>query len=170
MARKGEEFYELYAQNVYRYLFSISGEADTAEELTQETFYRALKSINTYRGESSPQVWLCAIAKRLWLKELERRKKNAFLDESRLSDIAAPDDPAREFEARQERLALYRAMQKLDAETREVIHLRLAGDFSFRDIGDILGHSEVWARVRFYRGKEELTRIMGGADNEQKQS
>lgn len=63
MARKGEEFYELYAQNVYRYLFSISGEADTAEELTQETFYRALKSINTYRGESSPQVWLCAIAK-----------------------------------------------------------------------------------------------------------
>ena len=52
--------------------------------------------------------------------------------------------------------------QQLDPDTREVIHLRLAGDFSFRDIGDILDRSEVWARVRFYRGKEELARIMGG--------
>ena len=52
-------------------------------------------------------------------------------------------------------------MQQLDADTREVIHLRLAGDFSFRDIGDILGKSEVWARVRFYRGKEELANILG---------
>ena len=56
-------------------------------------------------------------------------------------------------------------MQQLDAETREVIHLRLAGGFSFRDIGEILGHSEVWARVRFYRGKEELVKIIGGDKN-----
>ena len=55
-----------------------------------------------------------------------------------------------------------RAMQRLDGDTREVIHLRLAGDFSFREIGDILGKSEVWARVRFYRGKEELAKLMGG--------
>lgn len=75
------------------------------------------------------------------------------MEESELTHVAAPDNPTKEFENRQERFALYRAMQQLDAETREVIHLRLAGDFSFRDIGDILGHSEVWARVRFYRGK-----------------
>lgn len=56
-------------------------------------------------------------------------------------------------------------MQKLDPDTREVIHLRLAGEFSLRDIGDILGKSEVWARVRFYRGKEELAKRMGGKDN-----
>ena len=60
---------------------------------------------------------------------------------------------------------LYRAMQKLDSQTREVIHLRLAGDFSFRAIGDILGRSEVWARVRFYRGKEALAKIIGGDQN-----
>ena len=162
MAHKGEDFYELYAQSVYRYLFSLIGEADTAEELTQETFYQALKSMNTYRGDSTPQVWLCAIAKRLWFKELERRKRTVLVGESDFSRVAAPDDPAKEHEAQQERIALYQAMQKLDAETREVIHLRLAGDFSFRDIGEILGHSEVWARVRFYRGKEELVKIIGG--------
>ena len=75
---------------------------------------------------------------------------------------AAVVQGAQETEQREGRLALYRAMQQLDPDTREVIHLRLAGDFSFRDIGDILDRSEVWARVRFYRGKEELARIMGG--------
>lgn len=162
MVHKGEDLYKLYAKAVYRYLFSLIGEADTAEELTQETFCQALKSIDTYRGESTPQVWLCAIAKRVWFKELERRKRTVLVGESDLSRVEAPDDPAKEYEAQQERFALYRAMQKLDAETREVIHLRLAGDFSFRDIGEILGHSEVWARVRFYRGKEELVKIIGG--------
>mgnify|MGYP003418383110 FL=1 len=165
MVHKGEDLYKLYAKAVYRYLFSLIGEADTAEELTQETFCQALKSIDTYRGESTPQVWLCAIAKRAWFKKLERRKRTVLVGESDLSRVAAPDDPAKEYEAQQERFALYRAMQKLDAETREVIHLRLAGDFSFRDIGEILGHSEVWARVRFYRGKEELVKIIGGDNN-----
>lgn len=165
MAHKGQDLYESHAQSVYRFLFSLIGEADTAEDLTQETFYQALKSMDTYRGESTAQVWLCAIAKRLWFKELERRKRTVPLEEDRLSRVAADDDPAKEYEARQERFALYRAMQKLDAETREVIHLRLAGDLSFRDVGEILGRSKVWARVRFYRGKEKLIKIIGGDDN-----
>lgn len=76
MRDKAEDIYERYAQTVYRFLFSITGEADISEELTQETFYQAIKSMDTYRGESSPGVWLCAIAKRLWYKELERRKRN----------------------------------------------------------------------------------------------
>ena len=108
--------------------------------------------------DRSPQTWLCAIAKRLWYKELERRKRFAPLTE----DAPAPDCPVRETEEREQRLALYRAMQRLDADTREVMHLRLSGDFSFREIGEILGRSEVWARVRFYRGKGELTKLLGG--------
>lgn len=162
MRDKAEDIYERYAQTVYRFLFSLTGEADISEELTQETFYQALRSMDTYRGESSPQVWLCAIAKRLWYKELERRKRNTQMDETTLANIAASDDVEKGYENREDRVALYRAMQRLDADTREVIHLRLAGDFSFREIGDILGQSEVWARVRFYRGKEKLAKMIGG--------
>ena len=162
MAHRGDDRYEQHARQVFRYLFSITGEQDTAEELTQETFYQALKNLDAFRGDSTPQVWLCAIAKRLWYKELERRKRTAPLEEERLSTLAASDDPVEETERREDRMALYRAMQRLDGDTREVIHLRLAGDFSFREIGDILGKSEVWARVRFYRGKEELAKLMGG--------
>ena len=162
MRDKAEDIYERYAQTVYRFLFSLTGEADISEELTQETFYQALRSMDTYRGESSPQVWLCAIAKRLWYKELERRKRNTQMDETTLANIAASDDVEKGYENREDRVALYWAMQQLDADTREVIHLRLAGDFSFREIGDILGRSEVWARVRFYRGKEKLAKMIGG--------
>lgn len=162
MRERAEDIYERYAQTVYRFLFSLTGEADISEELTQETFYQALRSMDTYRGESSPGVWLCAIAKRLWYKELERRKRNTQMDETALANIAASDDVEKGYENREDRVALYRAMQRLDADTREVIHLRLAGDFSFREIGDILGQSEVWARVRFYRGKEKLAKMIGG--------
>ena len=155
-----EAVYEELFPQVYRYLLVLCGDRDLAEELTQETFYQALKNLDTFRGDSTPQVWLCAIAKRLWYKELERRKRTAPLEEERLSALAAPDDPVEETERREDRMALYRAMQRLDGDTREVIHLRLAGDFSFREIGDILGKSEVWARVRFYRGKEQLAKLL----------
>lgn len=162
----GEDLYTRHAEYVYRYLFALCGEADTAEELTQETFCQALKSLRSFRGDCTPQVWLCAIAKRLWWKELDRRGRTAPLEDELLARLPAPDDPAAEAEAREERLALYRAMQRLSPETREVIYLRLAGELPFRDIGAILGRSEVWARVRFYRGKEELARIMGGDQDE----
>ena len=144
MAHRGEDLYEQHAQSVYRYLFSLCGEADTAEELTQETFCQALRGLDTFRGDCTPLVWLCAIAKRLWFAECRRRQRASPLEEEALSRLEAPDDPAAELE------------------TREVIYLRLAGEFSFREIGDLLGRSEVWARVRFYRGKEALARKMGG--------
>ena len=94
MAHRGEDLYEKHARSVYRYLFSLSGEPDTAEDLTQETFCQALKSLDTFRGDCSPQVWLCAIAKRLWYKELERRSRTAPLEEEHLSSLTAPDEPS----------------------------------------------------------------------------
>ena len=62
-------------------------------------------------------------------------------------------------------MELFRKVHILDETAKEVVLLRLTGAFSFREIGDILGRSEVWARVRFYRGKEELSRRMGGKEH-----
>ena len=166
MKHNCEDLYEQHAQQVYRYLYVLTGDSDTAEELTQETFYQAMKSLHTFRGDCTPQVWLCAIAKRLWYKELQRRKRTAPLEDAHMGNLAAPDDPEAETQLHEQRLTLYRALQRLPTETRDVIHLRLTAGFSFRDIGDIMGHTETWARVRFYRGKEQLTKIMGGRTNE----
>jgi len=167
MAHTGADLYEQHAQTVYRYLFSLCGDADLAEEMTQETFCRALKGLHRYRGESSPQTWLCGIAKRVWYRELEHRHRNPAAEEDRLLHMPAADDPQAETEQRMEKLSMYRAMQQLDSATREVLLLRLAGDLSFREIGEILEQSEVWARVRFYRGKQMLVTMMGG-DNDDK--
>ena len=126
MVWNGEDLYRKHAEGVYRYLFALCREADTAEELTQETFYQALKGLNSFRGECAPQTWLCAIAKRLWYRELSRRGRTPPVEEA-LERVPAPDDPALETEEKDDRLLLYRAIQKLDPETREVIYLRLAG-------------------------------------------
>ncbi|MDO5783917.1 MAG: sigma-70 family RNA polymerase sigma factor [Eubacteriales bacterium] len=166
MKHKSEDLYEQHAQQVYRYLYVLTGDSDTAEELTQETFYQAIKSLHTFRGDCTPQVWLCAIAKRLWYKELQRRKRTVPLEDTHIAGLTAADNPEAEAQQREERMNLYRALQKLTPETRDVIHLRLTAGFSFREIGDIMGHTETWARVRFYRGKEQLTKIMGGDQNE----
>lgn len=166
MGERERELYERHAQAVYRYLFSLCTQADLAEELTQETFCQALRQLDRFRGECSPQVWLCAIAKRLWYKELERRRKTVTLDRQTWEGIPGEERPEDDLQRKEERLAFYRAMQRLDAETREVIHLRLAGEFSFREIGEILGRSEAWARVRFYRGKEKLMQLLGGKRDE----
>ena len=127
MALGGEDLYEQHAKSVYRYLFSLCGEADTAEELTQETFYQALKGLHSFRGDCAPQTWLCAIAKRLWYKELSRRGRTVPMEEEALAQVPAPDDPALETEQKDDRLLLYQAIQKLPPDTREVIYLRLAG-------------------------------------------
>ena len=165
MPDRPEDIYSRYAQTVYRFLFSLSGNADTAEELTQETFYQALKSMDTYRGASSLQVWLCAIAKRLYYKELQRRKRHAQMDDTALQQLPAPVDLEQDYAQQESRLALYRAMQQLDADTREVIHLRLAGTFSFREIGAVVGKTETWARVTFYRAKQHLRKDVTDDEN-----
>ena len=161
-----EQIYQAHARTVYKFLLSQCHDADLAEELTQETFCQALRQLDSFRGDCAPQTWLCAIAKRLWYGELSRRGQTALLEEGALESLPAPDDPALEAERREDRLRLYQAIQKLDADTREVIYLRISGELSFRDIGTILGRTEVWARVRFYRGKEELARMLGGNRHE----
>lgn len=151
-----QDIYRQYAQPVYRYLLGLCGNAHDAEELTAETFYQATKSIGRFRGECKLLTWLCQIGKRAWYKELERRgKKPAPLDEA--PEIAAGGLSTEEaVEAAENKLALYRRMQRLDDATREVMYLRLTGELSFGEIGDVLGKSENWARVTFYRGKEKL--------------
>ena len=161
MAHRGEDLYEQHAQQVFRYLFSITGEQDTAEELTQETFYQAVRSIDRFDGSCKVSVWLCQIAKHLWYQHLRKRKPEEPLPEDGLPGPSAEEDVL----TRQGHLDLLRQIHALPPSTREVVYLRAFGGLSFREIGDVLGRTETWARVTFYRGKEALRK--GGADHEE---
>ena len=154
-----EKVYEEYFETVKRYLFCLTHDNDIAEEITQETFYRAVKRINTFKGECKISVWLCQIAKNIWYNELKKNKKreeiikknfNFETIENQLENIIISEDS---------KLEIYRKIQKLDEKTRNVMYLRITGELSFKEIGVILGKTENWARVTFYRGKEKLKEI-----------
>ncbi|WP_409345387.1 RNA polymerase sigma factor [Paenibacillus sp. MBLB4367] len=154
---KIEQLYEAYAQTVYKYLFSITQNADLSEELTQETFYQAMHAIHNFRGDCKISVWLCQIAKRAWYKELHKNKKTQSVS---MEAFDVPIRAEKNLEAdvlhNEEKLSLFRMLHRLDEKTKEVMYLRLSGELSFAEIGDILGQSEAWARVTFYRGKQKM--------------
>ena len=152
-----EEMYRLYAQKVKKYLQSLCGSSTLADDLTAETFYKAIKNIEKFKG-GNMLTWLCTIGKNTYFDYLKKRESaNLPLTEELAVGIAA-DAPTPEMVAvdNDERLNLYRHLRRLDADAREVVYLRMFTDLSFRDIGSILGKSESWARVTFYRSKIKL--------------
>ena len=149
-----EEIYKQYFETVNKYLFCLTHNSDISEELTQETFYRAVNKINSFKGDCKMSVWLCQIAKNLWYDELKKNKKTDNIEE--MIFIQSEDKVEEKLVLKESKIELYRKMQKLDKLTREVIYLRITGELSFKEIGDILNKTENWARVTFYRGKQKL--------------
>lgn len=127
--------------------------ADLSEELTQETFYQAVKSIDRYNGECKMSVWLCQIAKHTYYKYLEKNKKEQ-------RDVGQHHilhtSPETEFIHTEDKIALYRTIHLLEEPYKEVLLLRILGDLSFKEIGEIQLKNENWARVTFYRAKLKL--------------
>ena len=152
-----EQMYEENFSKVYKYLFCLTHDADLTEELTQETFYQAMKGIHNFRGDCKLSVWLCQIGKRLWYRELERRKRELVpLEEveSTLTSERLEDN----YLLNLDKVDMFRRLHELEGKTREVMYLRLTGELSFAEIGEILGESENWARVTFYRGKQKIVK------------
>ena len=149
-----EQIYRQHARTVYRFLLAQCGDADLAEELTQETFYQAMRSVGRYDGSGKLSVWLCQIARHLWYQHLRQKGREAPMPDE------PPERPAPSAEEetldRQAHLGLLRQVHGLPEPYREVVYLRAFGQLSFREIGDVLGKTENWARVTFYRGKEKL--------------
>lgn len=153
-----ERAYELHAQDVYKYLLSLSQDEDLAEELTQETFFRAMGTIGNYNGSCKLSVWFCQIAKHLWYQWLNKRSKRAQVELT--EEVQGSDSPEYSALLRGEKTALYKAIHALPEPMRELVHMRLTGEFSFAEIGDILGKSENWARTTFYRAKQKIMERM----------
>ena len=145
---------EIYIDNyelVYKYLLANSHDENISEELAQETFYRAVKNINKFNENSKISTWLCKIAKNLWVDEVKKNSKLKTLDENS-SEIAFED----QIFADEDKIRLFKKIQNFNVEMRDVMYLRLSGELNFREIGEIMGKTENWVRVTFYRGKEKL--------------
>ncbi len=151
-----EEIYQKHAQTVYAFLLSRTRNQDLAEELTQETFFQAVRTIGTFRGDSRLSTWLCGIAQNLWLTHIREERKVQPLEE--MADMAGPGSPEEELCLQWDNLEILKLLHGLKEPVREVMYLRLIGNLTFGQIGEIMGKSENWARVNFYRGKEIIKR------------
>lgn len=147
--------YREHAKLIYKFLMSLCHESDTAEELTQETFYQAVRCSGKYDGSCKVSTWLCQIAKNLWYKELRRRSKKGTLP--LMDDILSFDHgPEEQICLKEEKMDMFRKIHALDETSKEVFFLRITGEFSFKEIGELFGKSDNWARVTFYRAKQKI--------------
>ncbi|MCR4933971.1 MAG: sigma-70 family RNA polymerase sigma factor [Lachnospiraceae bacterium] len=145
---------------------SRTHDPEISEEVTQETFYQAIKCIDRYDGSSSVTTWLCAIAKNQLMAYLRKHRMSEPLEVeteegekiSVLDKVASEASAETKAVEEQQRLELLKKLHILKEPYREILYLRIFGDLSFKEIGEILGKSENWARVSFYRGKESLRR------------
>ena len=147
-----EEIYQQHAQTVYRYLLTHTRDADLAEELTQETFYQAIRSIDRFDESCKVSTWLCAIAKRVLLTHRRKHPITEELEEQTMSVPSAENEAMDTVN----RMELIRLVHELPEPAREVVYLRAFGGLSFAEIGEVQGKTENWARVTFYRAKEKL--------------
>lgn len=150
-----EEIYEMYSQKVFLFLLSKTNHVDIAEELTQETFFQAVQCIDRFQGNSSVLTWLCGIAKNVWLKDLRKRQKTLSIDNATLE---ITDD--QEIRVRWEQKEILQLIHDMNEPVREVMYLRLISNLSFAEIGEIIGKSENWTRVTFFRGKQKIIKEM----------
>ena len=157
-----DEIYEKYGKSVYRYLMSLARDEHVAEEVTQETFYQAIKSIQRFDGSCQLSTWLCAIAKNQLQAYQRKHPPTESLDvadeASKPAEAQAEAEVSAEDEAigKMREVEVLRLLHELPEPYRELFYLRVFGNLSFKDIGTIMGKSENWARVSFYRGKERL--------------
>lgn len=152
------QIYQAYCGDVFRYLFKLCGSKELAEDLTSETFLKALGAIDSFRGQCSVRVWLCQIGKNCYYSYL-RKNKAQFLP----CELPNPDDlpdPAGAVEQRDEAFRIHAALHRMAEPYKEVFSLRVFGELTFRQIGALFDKSENWACVTFYRAKKKIQEEM----------
>lgn len=149
-----DELYRENAKIVFHYLYSMCKDEQLTEDLVQETFLQAYKSLERFNGSCKISTWLCQIAKHLLYQYWNKHGKQELIP---IDDkLPIENNMEQQVLNRIELVDVLRDLHNLPEQMREVMYLRALGDLSYKEIGEIMGKSENWARVTFYRAKEAL--------------
>lgn len=148
-----DDIYKKYYSSLNKYLISLTKNEELAEELTQETFFKALKNINKYDEKYKMFTWLCEIGKNTYYSLYKKNRKYEALDDSVLDDESEIIDKIIDSETNQE---ILRLVHSLNEPYKEVFTLRTFGELSFKEISDIFTKTESWARIVYYRSKLKI--------------
>ena len=146
-----EKLYEAFYMKVFSYVMTLTSDREDAKEITQETFFRAISTEHSFRGESDSYTWLCAIAKNLFIDE---KRRNSRFEQVELEE---QQDTGKSFEKSlvdsDTSIRVHRVLHEMEEPYKEVFQLRIFGELSFKEIGSIFGKTETWARVTYHRAR-----------------
>lgn len=153
-----DEIFRDHARLLYKYVLRLSHNEDVAEEIVGETFCKAILNAHKFKGECKVTTWLCRIAHNEYINYIKKKERSTLniddfpklRDERRIEEIA---------EDREAASAVKAALSEFPENVRELFELRIYG-MSFREIGDVFGKSENWARVTFFRAKRKIIEKM----------
>jgi RNA polymerase sigma-70 factor (ECF subfamily) len=151
------ELYERFFKDVYLFVLAMSKDPHIAEEITQETFFKALKEAKNFRGSCSVKTWLCQIAKNLYISNTRRKKP---VHSEALEDMPDDSDIENIYIQKDQALSIYKVLHCLSEPYKEVFTLRVLGDLSFKEIAEIFEKQENWARVTYHRARLKIREHM----------
>ena len=153
-----EKLYEAFYMKVFSYVMTLAGDRNDAEEITQETFFRAISTERSFRGESDSFTWLCAIARNIFIDEKRRYAKQEDEPSEELPDTDKGIEE--KLSDRDMSLRIHSIIHNLEEPYKEVFQLRIFGELSFKEIGSIFGKTETWARVTYHRARLKIKERM----------
>lgn len=158
-----EQIYSAYFKSVYHYIWKLSGDEHIAEEITSETFLKAMKSIGDFRGECDMRVWICQIAKNAYYSYLKKNHRMECVDGTELQKIAAPGIFVDEqIEIQDEVQQIRKILHTMPEPYKEVFMWRVFGELSFKEIGALYGKTDNWACVTYHRARKMIQDRIGG--------
>lgn len=157
-----EKIYRTYFNDVFLYIRKLSGDEAIAEEITSDTFFRAMRAIGTFRGECDIRVWLCQIARNCYYTYRKKASRTDSIDDQEHLEVPSNDPTAEEACIRRDEAARIRkVLHHVPEPYKEVFMWRVFAELSFKQIGQIYGKSENWACVTYHRAKAIIQSRMG---------
>ena len=156
--KTAEKLYEAFYMKVFSYVMTLAKDRGDAEEITQETFFRAISTEKSFRGDSDSFTWLCAIAKNIFIDE---KRRGARLEAEPGEEVPDTNKGIEEvLTDRDQSLRIHSILHNMEEPYKEVFQLRVFGELSFTEIGSIFGKTETWARVTYHRARLKIKERM----------
>lgn len=159
-----ETIYHLYFEDVYRYIRKLSGSGQIAEEITSETFFKAIQTIDSFRGECDLRVWLCQIAKNCYFTQQAKAQRNSQLEDWAIAVSA--NTPEQTLLQKEEAMRIRKILHNIPDPYKEVFLWRVFAELSFHQIGSIFQKSENWACVTYHRARKMILQRLEGQEHE----
>ena len=149
-----DEIYKLYAKEVYLFLLQLSKNHDIAEDLMQTTFLKAIEGLDTFKKQCKISTWLCQIAKNEYLNYIKKKEYQNLP----LEQVLEPwkDDVEEQVLLKEHSREIHKILHSMDEPYKEIFMLRVFGELSFKEIGELFQKTDLWARVTYRRAKEKI--------------